>query len=170
MKCCRILLYKRVKNKLACVYVVISDTTITEAIENKRHTLTDECKHEHKMWTLYTKALGFIVRTLTHKTLLYTWPGCARTHTHTHTHTHTLLSYKKPMQHWLLVFGGWSESAWIWVRMSVLCNSKVWLNAHDRAAVLVKAASAVDLSRSTKLSQIFAYLLESTPTLSNTFS
>ncbi len=59
---------------------------------------------------------------------------------------------------------------WIWVRMSVLCNSKVWLNAPDRAAVLVKVASAVDLSRSTKLSQIFAYLLESTPTLSNAFS
>ncbi len=168
MKCCRILLYRRVKNKLACVYVVISDTTITEAIENKRHTLTDECKHEHKMWTLYTKALGFIVRTLTHKTLLYTWPGCTHKHTHTHTHTHTLsyLTRNRCSTDCLSLGGGQKARGF-----GSECQCYVTVSYGSMLlTVLVKVASAVDLSRSTKLSQIFACLLESTPTLSNAFS
>lgn len=46
----------------------ISEMVVTDNVQYRTNdTLLDQCEHEHKMWTLYTKSLDFIVRALTHK-------------------------------------------------------------------------------------------------------
>lgn len=114
-------LYIRVKKKkLACVYLVISDTIIYRT----KGTLSQMNVNMNIKCGPCTQKHWISLCAHTHKTLYIHM-------TPTHKHFY-LASNLCSIDCFLCLWGGRSEWVWIWVRMSVLCNSQVRPNAPYR--------------------------------------